>query len=296
MVVGYIVSQKNKILEVQQATEKIFDIGSFDEKRTCATSPVFLSKLKIQRPIIDLSQERFKGLAFIYGRNLSKVLHPKAWERFEHFSTYALDDIGNMYLAPMPFISVKPTTFNLQKNIYKLDTMTGKLSIWMHLDDVNPSPNNPYGIISLVYDCDDKTLWVSAIDETDYGTQKGVIYHINPKSKKILQRIEGKDALTLQILKTDKGKYLLAGSARESLLYAYNIDNAILSSNPKKLFDLPISGEFIRKIKIIGKNHIELQVIPFSYTLIAQSVKKDRSYYDAIWDKEINKWSLVKRN
>ncbi|MCH9739580.1 MAG: hypothetical protein K0U38_01880 [Epsilonproteobacteria bacterium] len=285
-------------LKKQKETSKVVNLGGFDIKQTCAIQPQFLAKLKVPQPIaVDLSQDRYRGVAFLFGRNLSQAVHPKSWERFDHFSSYILDPEGNMYLTPMPYISVKPTTFNLQKNIYRLDSHSGRLAIWMGIDEVKADSNNPFGIISIDYDCDDHTLWVSAIDETDYTTQRGVIYHIDVKSKEILQRVEGIDALSLKLLHTEQGKYLLAGSARENILYAYEINNAKLSTTPKKVLELPDANEHIRKILVRGKNHLELQTIPFSYTLIAQTVEQGgiRTNYDAKWDELLSLWELTQK-
>ncbi len=286
--------KNNQQTEAGAEAEKKVTIGNFNKTRSCARHPQFLKQLKVTQPItIDLSQQQFKGLAFLWGKNLSNVIHPKAWETYEHFSTYALDEVGNAYLAPMPFISIRPTTFNLQKNIYKLDSKTGKLEIFMNFDDVHPTASNPYGIISLVYDCDDKSLWVSAIDETDYKAQKGVIYHIDLKTKSIIQKHEGLDALTITLLKSEKGKFLLAGSARENALYALPIKEQQLITPAMKILELPSANEHIRKIKVRGKNLLELQTIPFSYTLIAQtSANNERNHYDAKWEEASNTWKL----
>lgn len=272
------------------------NIANFTRQKNCGRPPQFLKRLKIPQPVmIDLSQKRFKGIALLHGKNFSKTLHPKIWEQYEHFSTYSLDEQGNIYLVPTPFISVRPTTFNLQKNIYKLDSKTGKIEIFMNFDDVHPSPYNPYGINAIAYDCDDKTLWVAAIDESDYYTQRGVIYHIDPKTKKIFQKIEGIDVLSMRIVKSKQSKYLLVGSASDNALYAYEFIKGKLNQKPQKLLELPNPNEHIRKIKVKSNNHLELQSIPFSYTLIAQTAKKDRIHYDAKWNSSLMKWNIVQR-
>lgn len=294
-VVVYKKRQQSTTIEREQTSHAI---GTFTKPKSCVQLPQFLQTLHISQPlIIDLSQKRFKGIALLYGKQMQKVLHPKIWEQYEHFSTYALDREGNIFLAPMPYISIHPTTFNLQKNIYKLDTHTGKIEIFMHLDDVHPSARNPYGVNAIAYDCDDNTLWVAAIDETDYKRERGVIYHIDIRTKEILSRIEGKDALTLTLLKTQKSKYLLVGGARESVLYAYDLKQYKKEQNPinfkpQILFSLPNTNEYIRKIKIKGLNHLEIQTIPFSYTLISQSAKKDRNNYQLFWDIQTSEWIL----
>ena len=271
------------------------EIGAFARQQSCAKAPQFLRVLKIPQPvIIDLSQARFRGIALLYGKNFKKVLHPKQWEQYAHLGTYAPDSAGNLYLVPTPYISIEPTTFNLQKNIYKLDSQTGRLTLWMHIDDIRPSATNPYGLSAITYDCDDGTLWAAAIDESDYRRQKGVIYHIDPRTKEILWRLEGVDALSLALLKSAKGKYLLLGSARDNALYAYPIEDQKRIGKPIKLLELPNPNEHIRKIKVVGNNRLELQSIPFSYTLIAQTAKKDRIVYDASWSPK-TQWSLKKQ-
>ena len=285
-----VLKEENTFIE----NSKIENIGSFTKEGSCSRHPNFLKKLKIPQPIaIDLSQKEHKGLAFLYGEGLTKSLHLKTWEKFDYFSTYALDPMGNMYLTPMPFISVKEKTFEFQKNIYKLDTNSGKLSVWMTLDDVLASLNNPFGVISLVYDCEDNTLWVSAIDETSYKVNRGVIYHIDIKTKKILQTINGIDALTLQLIRSEKGKYLLVGNARKNELNAFQIKQKKLISKTLTLVKLADAHEHIRKIKIRANNVLELQTIPFSYTLIAEtSGNDDRNYYLLEWNELSASWVL----
>jgi hypothetical protein len=270
------------------------NIGNFNKSSSCHRFPNFLNKLHIPQPIaIDLSQKHYKGLAFLYGRGFSQAVHLKTWEKFDYFSTYALDSKGNTFLTPMPFVSVNKNSFEFQKNIYKLDTNSGKLSIWLTLEEVNAGAYNPFGVISLVYDCDDNSLWVSTIDESSYEVNRGEIYHIDRATKKILQRIKGVDALSLALVKSEQGKFLLMGEAKKSELLAMKIEKGVAKGEPFKLFDLPSANEHVRKIKIRGENLLELQTIPFSYSLIAQTTEgDDRRRYHLQWSHKA--WSLSK--
>jgi len=288
-----VVKKKSTDTAQQSSVQTLPELGMFDRNKRCAVPPKFLREKGVSQPVlIDLSQKKYTGVALLYGRNFSQVYHPVQWERFGHLGTYAADDQGNLFLVPMPFISIRPTTFALQKNIYKIDTTTGKLSIFMRLDDVYPSANNPYGINSIVYDCDDKTLWVSAIDESDYTHQKGVIYHIDPQDRSVIGKIEGVDALSLALIHTDTGKYLLVGSARENALYRYRLSSTSEAQGPFVVLQIPAAEERIRKIRIVGKSTLELQTIPFSYALIARSVDKDRRIYRAAWDSFSKTWKI----
>jgi hypothetical protein len=280
-----------------QTPPKAILIGSFAPRVSCARLPQFVRQLHLSQPIlIDLSQKRHKGIALLHGANYAKVLHPKQWEQFEHFSTYALDRDGNIYLVPTPFISIRPTTFSLQQKLFRLDTHTGKIAVFMDMEEVHSTPQNPYGLNAVAYDCDDGMLWLGAIDESDYAQQRGVIYRIDPRKRTIVQRVRGFDALTLALLHTRTGKYLLAGSARDNGLYAYAVDGGTLASAPQKILEIPNPNEHIRKIKIRSMNHLELQTIPFSYSLIAQSAAKDRVYYDAYYEPKKGLWTIKLRN
>jgi hypothetical protein len=75
-------------------------------------------------------------------------------------------------------------------------------------------------------------------------------------------------------------------------LYAYAIKHNRVQEGAVKLLELSNSNEHIRKIKVTSTNELELQSIPFSYTLITQTAKKDRMYYQAIWDKTKKKWKI----
>lgn len=201
-----------------------------------------------------------------------------------------MDSQGNLYLAPNPFISIKPETFNLQKAICKMDGVSGKLERWMVFDDVKPTPNNPYGVISVLFDCSDGTLWASAIDKSDFKGVKGRIYHIKPATKEAIESVDGLDALTMAWMQTDKGRYMLAGSAMDNALYAFAFEGGKISKQPIKLFELPNPKLHIRKIKVIGKNRLYLEAIKFSYSLIAETNKKQRTHYIATYDSSQKKW------
>ena len=288
-----VVSLKEKSKSV---SVKIANIGAFDKKPTCAIQPIFLSKLRVPQPIaVDLSQQQYRGVAFLFGPNLLQAVHPKSWKRFDHFSSYILDPKGHMYLTPMPYITIEPNTFLLQKSIYKLNSYSGKLSVWMTIDEVKAGAGNPFGLIALDYDCEDNSLWVSAIDESDYDNSRGVIYHIDVESKKIVQKVEGFDALSVRLIETKNGKFLLAGSSRDNALYAYEIKNRKLSSTRIKLLELPNFNQRIRKIDIVSKDTLQLQSIPFTYTLIAETGEDStvREKYQVKWRDALSKWEFV---
>ena len=281
----------NKDENLANSEVKSFKFGEFNKVRNCAMLPKFLYKANIMYPIIDLTQEKYTGIAFYYGKNFSKVLHKKSWEKYEHLGTYTIDKRGDIYLTPNPFISIKPTTFNLQKAIYKMDRETAELERWLVIDEISPSASNPYGLISITYDCDDDTLYASAIDKSDYKGSKGRIYHIK-MDKSYKKVVDNFDALTLSILKGKDKKLLLAGDALTNALYAFEFENKELNPTPHKILELPNPELHIRKIRVIGKNKLKLEAIKFTYSLIAATNKKQRVIYEATYNPQENSWSV----
>jgi hypothetical protein len=272
----------------QDIKKQNFVLKEFTKPKNCARIPNFLNKLGINRPIIDLSQEKYTGIAFYYGKNFSKVLHKKQWEQYEHLGTYALDEKGNIFLTPNPFISIKPTTFNLQKAIYKLDSNSAKLSLWLKIDEISPNSLNPYGLISIVYDCSGN-LYVSAIDKSNYKEQKGRIYKIDIKTKEYKKIIENFDALTINFIEIEGKKYLIAASARDNGVYLF------VNNKPIKLFKLPDPNLRVRKIKVLGKNSLKVEAIKFNYSLIAQTTNKQREIFVIKYNKNVKKWEIIKK-
>jgi len=292
-ITAYLLLFKDSLSNIDNKTEKIdnFKFSEFTKLKSCSTMPMFLYKAGVRVPVIDLSQEKYTGIAFYY-KNFTRAIHKKSWERFEYLGTYAIDRGGNIYLTPNPFISIKPTTFNLQKAIYKLDSINGKLDRWLVIDEIKPTQNNPYGLISVAYDCDDNSLYASAIDKSNYKGSKGRIYHINIKDKSYKKVIDNFDALTITILKSKDKKYLIAGSAYDNSLYAFEFKENRVDNLPHKLLSLTNPELHIRKIKVIGKNRLKLEAIKFSYSLIAATVKKKRFIFIANYNPTTNKWSI----
>jgi hypothetical protein len=285
--------KKNQVSSLSSISQDPLNIGIFQKEKSCAIAPKFLKDMHIPSPyLIDLSQKKYRGIALYYGKGLHNVLHAKQWEEYGHFSTYSVDKKGNIYLAPMPFISIEKKTFMRQKSIYRLSSRTGIVTPFMTLDDIVPNKNNPYGISAIAYDCSDESLWVAAIDETDYRHEKGVIYHIDIKQKRVLNKIEGFDALSLTLMQSSKGKYLLAGSARDSGLYAFAILNHSIQLPAMPLLKLPDATQHIRKIRVSNTNTLMLESIEFNYSLIVQTTREDRMVTYATWEEEGEKWKM----
>ena len=292
---GYVVVTKKEhaTISVDQKEHRFTTLLS--PLKSCAKRPNFLAALHAPSPVmIDLSQKRYKGIALLCGRDFNKVIYPPAWRKEGHFGTYVLDKEGNILLVPMPYISIKQDTFDQQKHLYLINTDSGQLAPWKTFNDIQPSANNPYGLVAIAYDCEDDTLWVSALDRSDYHHEAGRIYHVDRKTKRILQQIEHVDALSLALARTKRGKkVLLVGSARRNVLLAYTLEDTKVHSPAYTVTMLPSARERIRKIKVRKEGEILLETIDFSYTLISQSAQQDRILYHLLF--RHGEWVLQKQ-
>ena len=68
----------------------------------------------------------------------------------------------------------------------------------------------------------------------------------------------------------------------------------VIAANSIQLVELSNANEHIRKIKVRANNTLELQTIPFSYSLIAQTSQgEDRKFYQLQWDNLIASWKFL---
>jgi len=262
-------------------------------QQRCARLPRFVKRISPTPVMIDLSQKEATGVALRYGPKFADMYHPPSWARFGHMGTYTADVYGNLYLAPMPFISVKSDTFRRQQALYRIDAKSGKLEEWMRFEDVKPDAHNPYGIVSVVYDCSDHTLWVSAVDQSTYEEAKGRIYHIDIKTRTVLKTVRGVDALTLAIGYVEGRKVLLFGNAKDPTLELYDIRNDRRMLVVR--FDDPQLR--VRKIRMYTPEAMKVELIAFRYSLVAASSERlqERTVVYVKFDRSERKWRTLRK-
>lgn len=96
-----------------------------------------------------------------------------------------VDDAGNIFTSPAPFINILNNPIVNNNTIYRVDGKTGVMEEFMRLpfaDSINTQ--NPYGIIGMVYLCETGTLYVSSVAGSRLHEENGHIYAIDLKSKK----------------------------------------------------------------------------------------------------------------
>ena len=273
-----------------------YKFGSADY---CKTNPFFVKQMKIPEPVyIDMTQTKGKGMVMISGGKNGKPFQFPTWSLAGYLGPYAMDEIGNIYVVPIPFVSIEEYPPQEQCVIYKVDSKTGKMDVFMELPWASPPhEKNPFNILGLAYDCDTRSLYASIVTGSTYEEEKGRIYQIDLKNKKIVDQINNIDVLGLGIFNFKKRKRMYLGMARSPELHSIYLDqDGHFIKKPKLEFalnELPGGGfDKCHRIRFLRNNTMELKGIDFNYTLHAES-DVQRNIYNFRYDNNVGDWKFI---
>jgi hypothetical protein len=207
-----------------------------------------------------------------------------------------VDDEGNIFTAPAPFINVLYNPANNQNTIYKVDGNTGEMAEFMRLPFTDSSIQNAFGIIGMAYLCETNTLYVSTVAGSDRQYERGIIYAINTKEKKIIDKIPGTDAMGMGITYITGQRTLLFGNGRNSDITTVTIDKAgKFSGKPELAFSLQGLGirgdDKVRRINTDKYGNLDVIGMEFNFNLIAPREKQE-SHYKATYLPDEKKWQV----
>ncbi len=264
----------------------------------CKVEPAFPAQYGLRSPLlIDLSQNQGTGLFIMEARRGGRRLQLPQWAFMGALGPYALDERGNIYVAPVPHVSLPPEALEHQNNIYIIRGTDGVAELFVSLPMLEkPSARNPFGVVGLAYDCDTKTLYASSVAGSDRQQERGAIYQIDVNTKKVLNKIEGLDVLGLGIFNHKSGKRLYMGLARKPEIYVVNLsEEGAFEEPPSFKFSLQqLSGgqyEHAHRIRFTRKNEMEIKAIEFNYTLMAASDPL-RNIYLFDYNNEQDDWTF----
>ena len=265
----------------------------------CRTVPKFISSLKMRKPSLDSRQQ--DGSMGLLIRDFAKKdtsWQHKSWEKSGYIGAFDRDKQGHIYVVPMPYVSLLVNKPEEQNQIYRIDSSTAKMSLFMKLPTkTQPNARNPFGAMGLFYDCDTNSLYVSSLAGSQPMKEMGVIYQIDLKTKKIVSKLENTDAIGIGVFNDETGKKLYFGSARNSNLFSIALDNEGHFSGEKR-YELSLSqikggdSTVIKKVQFAKKNsqfYMILKEIEFGFRLLAEN-NTHKKKYNFQRDKTSHKW------
>ncbi len=277
----------------KQRPRPVLAIGPVD---LCRKIPPLTKKHGMKEPLmIDLRQQAFEGLRIIEARENGKILQMEEWDDAGHLGPYTLDEEGNIYTAPVPYVSLEVNKQEDQNRIMKVDGKSGEMYEYIRFPyPTSFSHNNPYGVMGLTYDCQTKSIYASSLAGSDPDKEQGIIYQVNAKTKEIVSKLEGIDAIGINIFITKTGKRLYYGSAREPEVFSIALDEeGRFKGSPSFEFSLMAqkggSADRAHRIRFSQNNGMEVKGIEFSYSLMAASDPL-RNIYNFVYDRTKDDW------
>lgn len=227
----------------------------------------------------------------------ARVYQHPSWSQGGHLGPPVLDEAGNIYLVPVPYVQVLDNPAEKQNIIYKVDGQTGVMSPLVDLPvAAPPSASNPYGLVGLTYDCDLRRIYASSLSGSDQVQVQGRLYQVDPAGGKVLDRIDGVDAIGLSTFNGADGKRLYLGLARRSEVrsVALTAGGGFADENPRLEFSVADRGlhgdEKARRITIGADRMMIVRVMTFDFNLVSNSERLQTGLrYD--YDEAMDRWS-----
>ncbi len=228
---------------------------------------------------------------------ITKSFQHPSWRKAGWLAPILIDEAGNIYTAPAPFISILDNPIANNNTIYKVDARSGIMEEFMRLpfaDSINTQ--NPFGIIGMVYLCETGTLYVSSVAGSRLHEEKGHIYAIDVKNKKIIDEIDGTDAMGMGITYTTGKRQLYFGTGRNSDVKTVTLSSAgKFTDKPTVAFTLanlgPNGDDKVRRIRTDQSGNLIIHGMEFNFNLIPAREKQE-TIYNFLYNEEEKKWAF----
>ncbi len=273
-------------------------------QKECKRQATFLFKTTIdpQNAAFSTTEKKEDGITVIDVKNPNnKYIHP-SWRGKGKMGPLAIDELGNCYVCPIPFVNLLDAKRKNQNVIYKINAATGELTtIFTALKTSNTNTQNAYGFVGLFYDCTTKLLYATSINGSTRKSENGIIYclDISKTPAVLVDKFVNTDAMGIAVAKLNGQRKLFYGSTRDNNVYSIDIsENGKFVSNTKSLaFTLqglgPRGDDVVKKIRgNATDNTLTITGFPFYYNLTAPTTVPESKYKVSF---SLNKWSIVEQ-
>ena len=274
------------------------------DANTCKRNPTFIQAMGFdgKSSFFSTSDINTMGLVLLQSEQpgnpnfpVTKSFQHPSWKKAGWLAPILIDETGNIYTAPAPFINILNNPIANNNTIYRVDAQTGEMQEFMRLpfeDSINEQ--NPYGIIGMIYLCETGTLYVSTVAGSRLHKENGHIYAINLKSKKIIDQVSNTDAMGLGITYTTGKRQLFFGTGRNSDVQVITLSKeGKFLDKPQAIFTLqnlgPRGDDKVRRIKTDKSGNLLVYGMEFNFNLIAPREKQE-TLYMFIYDESQKKW------
>jgi hypothetical protein len=275
----------------------------------CTQQPNFLTKIGMDpyRCLYTTYLGNVTGIAIVELPPLNastknqRIYQHDSWKKFGMMGPLTTGRSGVEFTAPAPFVNTLNKSNAELNKIYQIEPENGIMGEFLTLPIGNNTEETvPFGILGLYFDCHGNKLYSSTVAGSTRDNENGVIYSIEPNTKKINDKLEGFDALGLYVCGITGTKLLYFGSARNSNIYGIELDQeGNFVGKPSIQFSLAGLGmrgdDKARRLRIGRNNYMEVTSAEFNYNLTANSEVLASKYYFEYFEVE-NKWVFKQVN
>jgi hypothetical protein len=274
------------------------------DANNCKGNTSFIKNLGFEPrySFLNTSDQKIMGLLLLQSEQpgnpnarITKTFQHPSWKQGGWLAPILVDDAGNIFTSPAPFINILDNPIANNNTIYRVDGKTGVMEEFMRLpfrDSINPQ--NPYGIIGMIYLCETGTLYVSSVAGSRLHEENGHIYAIDLKSKKIIDQIEHIDAMGMGITYTTGKRQLFFGNGRNSDIKSVVLNAAgKFSGSAEFAFSLANLGsrgdDKVRRIRSDQSGNLSVYGMEFNFNMIAPREKQE-TIYKFVYNEETKNW------
>jgi hypothetical protein len=264
----------------------------------CQQLPKFTSGIGLSQPVfIDTSQQVVTGVALREATDEGRLYQHPSWDDAGNVGPYVVDKDGNIYVAPVPMVSLFNNPPEEQNKIYRIDSRTGVMQDFINLPWVQPpSGANPFGVVGLAYDCDTHSLYAASVAGSGPKQELGNIYRIDLTTGRVADQQEAVDALGLGVFTGRQGKRLYFGAARTPDVYSIALDESgDFVGQARFEFSLAAleggNQDNAHRLRFNRNNTLEIKGIEFGFKLMAVS-DPQRNIYQLRYNPDSDTWQV----
>lgn len=268
----------------------------------CRRGPAFQSELALgPRSALSTSLTEIKGLVIIDpdgADGVGSVYQHESWDDAGYLGPFVTDRRGDVYVAPVPLVSLIDNPAGMQNRVYRIDSDSREMSLFLELPAAaNASERSVFGVVGLAYDCETHSLYASSLAGSTLEAEVGRIFRLDLAAGRIASRLEGVDCLGVGVHRGSNGKRLYCGSARGPLVQSWALDASGDAVGDARL-DLPLGQQVsggrntVRRIRFTTDGRMELRLFEFRYSLHVSGERiEDVLLFD--YDPGRDRWSFV---
>jgi hypothetical protein len=262
------------------------------DANNCKRLPAFIQSLGYdqRKSLFTTSDKKRMGLLLMESERPNdpdfppaKIYQHPSWKTGGWLGPILIDNEGNIFTSPAPLVNVWDNPVANQNTIYKVNAGNGVMEEFMRLPIKDSSVQNAYGIMAMAYLCETNTLYVSTVSGSDRQHERGAVYAIDTKEKKIIDKLTATDAMGMGITYITGRRELFFGTGRNADVNSIVLDkNGKFSGKPTFAFTLnglgPRGDDKVRRINTDRSGNLNIIGMEFNYNLIAPSEKQDALY------------------